>query len=85
MADETEKSDGLIAEEGGRLAKKQRLRVIYKITYPKGKIYTGQDRTDRINYFGSASNALTSRGSNEMISQSVVKSYRNLKPLHKRK
>ena len=27
---------------------------IYKITYPNGKIYVGQDRTDDINYFGSA-------------------------------
>jgi hypothetical protein len=28
--------------------------VIYKITYPNGKIYIGQDRTDDVNYFGSA-------------------------------
>ena len=28
--------------------------VIYKITYPNGKIYVGQDRTDSLNYFGSA-------------------------------
>lgn len=28
--------------------------VVYKITYPNGKIYVGQDRTDDINYFGSA-------------------------------
>lgn len=28
--------------------------VIYKITYPNGKIYVGQDRTESINYFGSA-------------------------------
>lgn len=28
--------------------------VIYKITYPNGKIYIGQDRTNDINYFGSA-------------------------------
>ena len=34
------------------------LKVIYKITYPNGKIYIGQDRTDSINYFGSASNEL---------------------------
>jgi hypothetical protein len=27
---------------------------IYKITYPNGKIYIGQDRTNDINYFGSA-------------------------------
>ena len=29
--------------------------VVYKITYPNGKAYIGQDRTDSINYFGSAS------------------------------
>ena len=29
------------------------LYVIYKITYPNGKIYIGQDRTDSIRYFGS--------------------------------
>jgi hypothetical protein len=27
------------------------LKVIYKITYPNGKIYVGQDVTDSINYF----------------------------------
>lgn len=32
--------------------------VIYKITYPNGKIYIGQDRTDTLNYFGSASSWL---------------------------
>jgi len=32
-----------------------RLKVIYKITYPNGKIYVGQDVTDCINYFGSPS------------------------------
>jgi hypothetical protein len=37
------------------------MKVIYKITYPNGKIYVGQDRTDSINYFGSASSALISR------------------------
>jgi hypothetical protein len=36
--------------------KKQNLnfKVIYKITYPNGKIYIGKDLTDDINYFGSA-------------------------------
>ena len=34
------------------------LKVVYKITYPNGKIYVGQDVTDSINYFGSASDAL---------------------------
>jgi hypothetical protein len=31
---------------------------VYKITYPNGKIYIGQDLTDSLNYFGSASSAL---------------------------
>jgi hypothetical protein len=30
------------------------VKVVYKITYPNGKIYIGQDITDSINYFGSA-------------------------------
>jgi hypothetical protein len=30
------------------------VKVIYKITYPNGKIYIGKDLTDSINYFGSA-------------------------------
>ncbi len=30
------------------------MKVVYKITYPNGKIYIGQDLTDSINYFGSA-------------------------------
>jgi hypothetical protein len=29
------------------------MKVIYKITYPNGKIYIGKDLTDSINYFGS--------------------------------
>lgn len=32
--------------------------VIYMITNPNGKIYIGQDRTNSINYFGSANSAL---------------------------
>ena len=32
--------------------------VVYKITYPNGKIYIGQDMTDSINYFGSADSRL---------------------------
>jgi putative N-acetylmannosamine-6-phosphate epimerase len=31
------------------------IKVIYRITYPNGKIYVGHDLTDSINYFGSAS------------------------------
>ncbi len=34
------------------------MKVVYKITYPNGKIYIGQDLTDSINYFGSASSEL---------------------------
>lgn len=34
------------------------MNVIYRITYPNGKIYIGQDRTNSINYFGSASSDL---------------------------
>jgi hypothetical protein len=37
------------------------MNVIYKITYPNGKIYVGQDRTDSINYFGSADSAVTAK------------------------
>ena len=34
------------------------MKVIYKITYPNGKIYVGKDVTDDINYFGSANSKL---------------------------
>lgn len=34
------------------------MKVVYKITYPNGKIYIGKDLTGSINYFGSASSAL---------------------------
>ena len=37
------------------------MKVIYKITYPNGKIYIGQDVTDDINYFGSADTNLIKR------------------------
>ena len=33
---------------------KTTMKVIYKITYPNGKIYIGKDLTNSINYFGSA-------------------------------
>lgn len=38
-----------------------RVVTIYKITYPNGKIYIGQDRTADINYFGSADSATIAR------------------------
>lgn len=34
------------------------IQVIYKITYPNGKIYVGQDRTGSALYFGSPKSAL---------------------------
>lgn len=34
------------------------MKVIYKITYPNGKIYIGKDLTNNINYFGSANQLL---------------------------
>ena len=37
------------------------MKVIYKVTYPNGKIYIGQDLTDSINYFGSAASELIER------------------------
>lgn len=33
-------------------------KVIYKITYPNGKIYIGKDLTNSLNYFGSANSKL---------------------------
>jgi hypothetical protein len=37
------------------------MKVIYKITYPNGKIYIGQDLTNSINYFGSANSELITK------------------------
>jgi len=37
------------------------MKVIYKITYPNGKIYIGLDLTDTLNYFGSANSKLIER------------------------
>jgi hypothetical protein len=37
------------------------MKVIYKITYPNGKLYIGKDFTGSINYFGSADNRLIAR------------------------
>jgi hypothetical protein len=34
------------------------MKVVYKITYPNGRICVGQDITDSINYFGSANSKL---------------------------
>jgi hypothetical protein len=37
------------------------MKVVYKITYPNGKIYVGKDLTDTINYFGSADSKLIAK------------------------
>jgi hypothetical protein len=37
------------------------MKIIYKVTYPNGKIYIGKDLTDSINYFGSADSDLISK------------------------
>lgn len=36
-------------------------KVIYKITYPNGKIYIGKDLVDSINYFGSADSKIIAK------------------------
>jgi hypothetical protein len=38
-----------------------RVKVIYKITYPNGKVYVGKDLTGSANYFGSADQRLIAR------------------------
>ncbi|WP_337170181.1 hypothetical protein [Gemmatimonas aurantiaca] len=35
-----------------------RVKVVYRITYPNGKIYVGKDLTGSVNYFGSANSDL---------------------------
>ncbi len=37
------------------------MKVVYKITFPNGKIYIGQDITGSITYFGSANSALVAK------------------------
>ncbi|MFV2021674.1 hypothetical protein [Micromonospora sp. LOL_023] len=34
------------------------MKVIYRITYPNGKIYVGKDLTGTLNYYGSANSRL---------------------------
>ena len=34
------------------------MKIVYKITYPNGKIYIGRDVTNSVNYFGSANSKL---------------------------
>lgn len=40
---------------------KSTMKVIYKISYPNGKIYVGMDLTDDINYFGSVNSGIVAR------------------------
>jgi len=37
------------------------MNVIYKITYPNGKIYIGKDLTDTITYFGGVNSDLVAK------------------------
>ena len=37
------------------------IKVIYKITYPNGKIYVGKDLTNTITYFGSVNSDLVAK------------------------
>ena len=55
-----------------RQEKRLRVGVIYKITYPNGKIYIGQDRTDDINYFGSADSFTIAKDFTEMQRKDFV-------------
>jgi len=48
------------------------LKVIYKITYPNGKIYIGKDLTNSINYFGSADDKLIEKDFPQEKRQSFV-------------
>lgn len=34
------------------------VKVVYKVTYPNGKIYVGKDETNTISYFGSPNSSL---------------------------
>jgi hypothetical protein len=43
------------------MASSNNLKVIYKITYPNGKIYIGKDLTNTLTYFGSPSSELIER------------------------
>ena len=38
------------------------MKVVYKVTWPNGKIYVGSDLTDLITYFGSLDKSLIDTG-----------------------
>ena len=48
------------------------LKVIYKITYPNGKIYIGKDLTDTITYFGSVNSDLVAKDFTRAQRQSMT-------------
>jgi hypothetical protein len=48
----------ILTKRRDKVERRPQRSVIYKITYPNGKIYIGQDSTDSANYFGSASDEL---------------------------
>jgi hypothetical protein len=37
------------------------MKIIFKISYPNGKIYVGKDLTDNINYFGTADSKIVAK------------------------
>lgn len=39
----------------------RQMKIVYKITYPNGKIYVGMDLIYNINYFGSANGRLIAK------------------------
>ena len=51
------------------------MKVIYKITYPNGKIYIGKDFTDSINYFGSADNRIIEKDFTREEQSNLIMNY----------
>jgi hypothetical protein len=52
---------GILRADRRIVGEGREMNVTYRITYPNGKIYIGQDRTNSINYFGSASSELIAK------------------------
>jgi len=46
-----------VVRGGPTLAGMSQSKVVYKITYPNGKVYVGMDLTGTLTYFGSPNNA----------------------------
>ncbi len=44
--------------ENIQVLKVSKLKIVYKITYPNGKIYIGKDLTGTFSYFGSPNSKL---------------------------